>query len=152
MQYPIIYHASTVEQLRQRVDQLAENSTPKWGTMNAAQMLAHLNAAFDLSLSSKQKKPNAFVRWILQKMLKPKLISPTPYAQNSQTAPAMKIKGQRNFTAEKNQLFLYFARLADLGEKGFNQKIHPSFGAMSSSEWSIFFFKHIDHHLRQFNC
>jgi len=28
--------------------------------------------------------------------------------------------------------------------------VHPFYGKMSSKEWSIWIYKHVDHHLRQF--
>ena len=29
---------------------------------------------------------------------------------------------------------------------------HPFFGAMTSEEWSVLMYKHLDHHLRQFGA
>ena len=56
---------------------------------------------------------------------------------------------QRN---EKSELLDTFSTIVELREKGFKAEKHPFFGKMTKEEWARITFKHLDHHLRQFNC
>lgn len=47
--YPNVFDLSTVEAMKNRIHQLTPNTPPQWGKMNAGQMLAHLNVAYDLA-------------------------------------------------------------------------------------------------------
>lgn len=147
---PNIFYASVNSDLQKRINLLSEESVAEWGKMNVTQMLAHLNVMFELAMEQKHKRPKAFVRFMLQNLVKKKLINETPYKKNSRTAPEMLIKHPVNFAEQKKRLLHYMETLTQRGEGFFHDKEHPFFGKMSTSEWSTLFYKHIDHHLQQF--
>ncbi|MEQ8925161.1 MAG: DUF1569 domain-containing protein [Fulvivirga sp.] len=150
MPLPSIYNRAVISDIKQRIDKLNANNQPLWGVMNPAQMLAHLNVMFEIGFVENQKRPNAFLRFVLQKLVKPKLIDETPYKKNSRTAPEMVISHQPDFGKEKERLDNYLDKVSMQGAQFFEQRKHPVFGNLSSQEWSNLFYKHIDHHLKQY--
>ena len=74
---------------------------PAWGSMSAAQMLAHCNVTYELLFEDKHPKPNFLMKIILNAFVKKVVTHEVPYKHNSQTAPAFKIKGDKDFNAEK---------------------------------------------------
>jgi hypothetical protein len=78
------------------------------------------------------------------------VINEKPYPKNSRTAPAFIIADERKFEEEKARLIGYLQKTCALGSAGFEGKESLSFGKLSAPEWSNLFYKHLDHHLRQF--
>lgn len=151
MALPNIFDARVSQQLESRINRLTSDSSPQWGKMNASQMLAHLNVMFEIGFNTNYKRPNACVRFILQKLVKKGLVNESPYKKNSQTAPEMLIKHDADFKKEHKLVLQNLRELSIQGESSFENKVHPSFGKFSAAEWSNLFYKHIDHHLKQFN-
>jgi hypothetical protein len=145
-----IFDSSVVKGLEQRIAKLQPTTTPLWGKMNASQMLAHVNVAYEMTYESIHPRPNALMRFILKTFLKKSVVGPKPYPKNSPTAPQFIIKGEKNFEVEKKRLLDYLKRTADLGASHFEGKENLSFGKMTSEEWNGLFYKHLDHHLTQF--
>ncbi|MEL6987935.1 MAG: hypothetical protein AAGK97_08900, partial [Bacteroidota bacterium] len=50
----------------QRVNQLTPETKPQWGKMNVAQMLAHVNVAYDMAYTDKYPKPNVVARFFIK--------------------------------------------------------------------------------------
>lgn len=150
MALPNIFNATVANTLTERLQRLSEKSQPQWGKMNAPQVLAHLNVMFELGLEQKHQRPNAFIRFMLKTFVKKKIINDVPYKQNSMTAPEMVITRQPDFQLEKNRVLNYLTTVGQKGEKFFEQREHPSFGQLTAAQWSNLFYKHIDHHLKQF--
>lgn len=133
-----------------RINQLTSTTTPQWGEMNVAQMLAHLNVAYDMAYTDKYPQPNFLVRWLLTRFVKPAVVGPKPYQKNGRTAPAFLVSADQDFEKEKKKLIDYVQKTQTLGSAHFEQKESNSFGKLTASEWSTLFAKHLDHHLTQF--
>lgn len=151
MAFPYLFNKEVSVQLIQRLETVKKEQQPQWGKMNAAQMFAHLNVMFELALESKHPVPNRFIRCLLKTMLKSKLTNEVCYKKNSRTAPEMIIKHSPNFEEEKKRTIHYLSVLSEKGDNYFENKEHPSFGVLTTKEWNSLFYKHIDHHLKQFN-
>lgn len=80
------------------------------------------------------------------------VVNETPYKQNLQTAPRFVIKDDKDFNNEKNRLINFILKTQQLGESYFDNKEYPSFGVLTKSEWNNMFYKHLDHHLKQFGA
>lgn len=137
-------------QMIDRIEKLTSNTTPNWGKMNVAQMLAHCCVTYEMLFEDKHPKPNAFMKMVLKLMVKNTVVGPKPYKKNSQTAPAFKITDERDFGKEKKRLIDYLKRTGELGESHFDGLESHSFGALTRKEWNTMFAKHLDHHLTQF--
>lgn len=145
-----IFDAGVTAQLIERIQQITPDQHPKWGTMSAAQMLAHCNVTYEMVYDNIHKAPNGFKRFVLKLLVKPMVVNEKPYKKSSMTAPEFIIKTDKVFNVEKARLVEYLQRTQQLGPTHFEGKASLSFGAMTSGEWNNLFYKHLDHHLQQF--
>lgn len=145
-----VFNQQDVSELIDRVNKLSPTSQRLWGKMTVAQMLAHCNVTYELVYDNKHPKPNAFMKFMLKLFVKNTVVSEKPYKHNSQTAPVFLIKDERDFQTEKTRLIDYITKTQQLGENHFDNKESHSFGALTKREWNNMFYKHLDHHLRQF--
>jgi PHD/YefM family antitoxin component YafN of YafNO toxin-antitoxin module len=150
MALPNVFTEAVSSGLLARLNQLSPASQPQWGKMNVAQMLAHCNVTYELAYENKHPRPNALMRLILKTFVKKIVVGEKPYAQNGRTAPVFIIAGEREFAAEKDRLAAYIAKTQQLGQTAFEGKENPGFGKMTATEWNNLFYKHLDHHFRQF--
>lgn len=98
----------------------------------------------------KFKKPGAFQKFMLKNIVKKIIVSDKPYKANSRTAPDFIMIGTKDFEKEKQLLIENIQKTQKLGMNHFDGKENFSFGKMSGQEWNNMFYKHLDHHLRQF--
>ena len=150
MSYPSVFDPAVTEKLIQRVNQLQGTTQPQWGKMNVGQMLAHCNVAYDMAYDPNAEKPNFLVGKLLRWFVKPAVVGPKPYKKNSRTAPAFLITDERDFERERAKLIGYLRRVQAEGAAAHEGKASVSFGPMTAEEWSVLYYKHLDHHLTQF--
>ncbi|MBC7523286.1 MAG: DUF1569 domain-containing protein [Flavobacterium sp.] len=72
------------------------------------------------------------------------------FKKNLPTAKEFKITFELDFEKEKANLKAKIYELGQKGEDVIKVKTHPFFGKMSPSEWGVLFYKHLDHHFKQF--
>ena len=152
MVLPNIFTQVVTDQIIARLQQLTPQTQPKWGKMDAAQMLAHCNVTYEMLFEGNHPKPNAFVKFMLKLFVKGGVVNEVPYKHNGQTAPQFIINGSRDFEKEKQRLIEYIQRVQQLGGASFEGKESHSFGALTAVEWNNMFYKHLDHHLTQFGA
>ena len=150
MPYPSLFDPAVTQQMLDRLENVQADTVPVWGKMNAPQMLAHLNVAYDITYGKVVVKYNAIARFFLRKFVKSTVVGNKPYVKNGRTAPIFKIEEERDFSAEKEKLVAYMKRFQQDGAAVFEGLESPSFGKLSAEEWSNQFWKHMDHHLTQF--
>lgn len=145
-----VFQAQTANELIARLEKLTPATTPSWGKMNAAQMLAHCNVSYEMVYDNIHKAPNGFMKLMLKLFVKDMVVGDKPYKKNGQTAPAFLIKDQKDFEKEKARLIAYIKKTQELGETYFEGKESLSFGKLSSAQWNTMFQKHLEHHSNQF--
>lgn len=145
-----IFKPEVTQEIISRINSLSNTSSALWGKMDVAKMLAHCSVTYEMVYESHHKKPNAFVRQLLKWFIKPPVVNDKPYKKNSQTAPAFIISDKKEFEKEKQRLISYLQKTQELGESYFENKESLSFGKLNSKEWNNMFYKHLDHHLKQF--
>ncbi len=150
MDLPNIFTKDVAEEVIGRIEKLTLASQPLWGKMNAAQMLAHCCVAYEMVYTDKHPKPGFLMGFILKNLIKKAVVSDKPYSKNSKTAPAFLISDEKDFEAEKKRLVDYIRETQVLGAYIFDGKMSHSFGPLSGNEWNNMFYKHLDHHLKQF--
>lgn len=150
MALPNIYDASVVEQLVQRINKLNNTTSPQWGKMNVAQMLAHCNVTYDLAFERKASKNSFIMKWILKTFIKKKVVGEQSYPPNSPTAPVFIVSDQREFDTEKATLIQNIKDVQQKGASHFEGRNSGSFGPLTAIEWNNMFYKHLEHHLNQF--
>lgn len=147
---PSIFNTEELNSLLTRMNQLQATTQPVWGKLDAAKMLAHCCVAYEQALEGKGEKAKGLKKILLTWLVKPIVVSDKPYKKNSRTAPEFLVADARQFETEKERLSHYLIQTANLGEKHFDGKESNSFGKLSALEWNQLFWKHLDHHLRQF--
>ena len=145
-----VFKQADIKEIIDRINQLQPDTKNLWGKMNVSQMLAHCNVTYELVYDTKHPKPNVFMKFILKLLVKNTVVNDKPYKQNGNTAPAFLIKDEKDFDAEKGRLVNYIQKTQQLGAAHFDNKESHSFGPLSKEEWNNLFYKHLDHHLRQF--
>jgi len=133
-----------------RINALTPESQRQWGKMNVSQMLAHCKAAFAVPLSDK-KMPRMFMGLLLGWAFKNKLHNDDPWKKNLPTAPNFIIKDDRDFEKEKQELSSLINQFYNGGPEKAGRFPHPMFGSFTTEQWGKSMYKHLDHHLQQFN-
>lgn len=147
-----IFDKEVNEEMLARIDSLSNESQAKWGKMNAAQVLAHCNVAYEMALTEKYPKAKGLKRWLLSKTVKNIVVGEKPYKRNSRTAPEFIVADERVFNDEKQKIVDNIKKVFSLGESHFDGKESTSFGPLTKKEWSNLFYKHLNHHLEQFGA
>ena len=131
-----------------RIEKLQPTSQAQWGKMNVAQMLAHCNGPLQ-DYFEERKNKRELMGLLFGKVVFKQLISNKPWRKGLPTAKEFKIRDTRNFEDEKNRLLNSVNRFSAEGYT-ITSFVHPFFGKLSSQEYAIFNYKHLDHHLQQF--
>ena len=132
-----------------RIGSLRPDSPRQWGKMNAAQMLAHCQMAIRVATGEK-KIPRVLIGVLFGGMARRRLAGPKPFGKNLPTDKSFRITDPRDFTRERDALVVLVRTFGERGAAGVTQEAHPFFGKMTTAEWEILTWKHLDHHLRQF--
>jgi hypothetical protein len=153
MTYPDLFVQTECAKAIDRIENLSPSTSPEWGAMNAAQMLAHVNVAYEFVYEpEKHKQPTGLKKVLIKLFAKSFVVGPKPYKRNGQTAAEFKEAGESdaNFQEEKIRLVNFINRVQQDGPSTLIQKESHSFGILTESEWNTMFSKHLDHHLVQF--
>lgn len=150
MLYPNLFDESVAEQAITRINQLKPQTPPLWGKMNVGQMLAHCCVPYEFVYTSKHKRPGAFMRFLMRLFAKPIVLGAKPYKQGIPTSREFIQAPDKNFEAERKRLIDYLRRATKEGNAFWQGKENFSFGKLSLDQWNTMFYKHLDHHLRQF--
>jgi hypothetical protein len=145
-----LFEKNHVDEVIGRINQLSPDTKPLWGTMNAAQMLAHTSVTYEYVYENKYDKPKGIKKFLLKTFLKPYVVGDKPYKKNVRTAPDFLKTSDHDFELEKKKLIEYLNRTQELGGSHFDGKDSHSFGPLTEKEWNTMFYKHLDHHLSQF--
>jgi hypothetical protein len=144
-----IFDKTTRDELITRINTLNENSKAQWGKMNVYQMLKHCTQ-WEEWIASKEKHKwslpgRLFGRMVLKSLMKDE----KPLRRNTPTLPELKIKETNgDIEAEKKKWISLIEQHANYSNPGF---VHSFFGKMTDEQIGYLVYKHIDHHLRQFN-
>lgn len=146
-----IFTKPVTDEVIARVNALKPTSQPGWGKMSVDQMLAHCNVTYEMVYEDKHPKPKGFTKWMMKTFIKKIVVNEKPFKKNGRTAPQFLMTEEKNFNAEKERLINYLLKTQELGEAHFDNKESHSFGPLTKNEWNNMFYKHLDHHLTQFN-
>ncbi len=144
-----IFDKTTRDELINRINALNENSTAQWGKMNIYQMLKHCRL-WEEMISGKIKCKQAFIGRLFGKMaLKGFIKDEKPLRRNTPTSPELRVKESNgDISHERTKWIALIEENARFSNSDF---VHPFFGKMTKEQIGYLAYKHIDHHLRQFN-
>ncbi len=145
-----LFDAATAKALKERAARLTPESQRQWGRMNAAQAVAHCADAMELALGDRNP-PRLLLGRLVGRIIKPMALgNEEPLRRNTPTLPELVVKDPRDLDLERRQLFTLIDRFVAAGPAGCTRHPHSFFGPLTSEEWGILMYKHLDHHLRQF--
>ncbi|HEX8334365.1 MAG TPA: DUF1569 domain-containing protein [Segetibacter sp.] len=144
-----LFNTGDNNELIQRIERLTPNSPAEWGKMNVAQMLSHVQEPIKIAFGEVKLK-QSFIGILFGRMAKKKMLQGEGLTKNLPTAPSFLRKDDRNFEEEKSKLISYVKAFATKGADGITKDTHPFFGKLTTTEWDVLGWKHLDHHLRQF--
>lgn len=136
-------------QIIDRATQLQSDSKAVWGKMNVTEMLLHCNLCNEQILAGGDFIKKTTASQYLLRILA-LYIAPT-FKKGLHGDPRNETKGRINtsqFEMEKARFTEIIRRFPD--HKGPLTLPHVAFGNISSHQWGIAAYKHMDHHLRQF--
>ncbi len=141
------WNAADRRELLERVSALTPDARPRWGSMKAPQMVAHLAdslrmAVGDILVPSK----NLPIRFTPIKQL---IIYWLPFPKGVPTAPELIRRAPAAWKAELDDLRVLLEQFAQRDRNG-KWPDHPAFGRMRGTSWGVLVYRHMDHHLRQF--
>jgi len=145
-----LYEPTTVEEVKQRLAALNPSCERLWGKMTAAQMLAHCSAAMETAVGDKII-PRLFIGRLIGPLLKPAVTNDKPLSKNGPTAPDLIVSDDRDLAKERDRLTSLLDRFCQGGPEGCTKEPHCFFGKLTAEEWGKGMYKHLDHHLQQFN-
>ena len=138
------------QQFKDRLADLKPDSERQWGKMDAAQMVAHLCKGMEQAMGE-VCPPRIFFGRIIGPFVRPHVLGDdAPLRRNSPTVPGFAIEGNPDFSAERDRLRYLIDRAVAAGSRGCTSHPHSFFGRLTSEQWGILMYKHLDHHLRQF--
>jgi len=145
-----LYSPEVYQDCLNRIEQLTSASKPQWGSMTAAQMLSHCAEILEVANGKELKNTPLLVK-LFKGVIRKMVVSEKPYPRDAKTHPQYKKIADCNFAAGKKRLLNALEKFYNAGKTGVGQPNHPLFGAMTTAEsgWSMY--KHLDHHLTQFN-
>lgn len=152
MALPDIFNPVEADLIIDRINKLTPQSKALWGKMTVAQMLAHCCIDFEMVYTDRFESPNRMKAWFINGFLKHNVVNDKPYKKNSRTLAKYIVKEEKDFDTEKKRLIQYISMLVEDGRTPFEGKYSVDFGKLRSEQWNNLFYKHIDHHLKQFGC
>lgn len=146
-----IFDQKTYQEVLSRLDDLSAEHQAKWGKMNVNQMLKHCQKAILVAFGEEKiTPPNVLVRFVLS-FLKPTLYKDKPWKKGLPTAKEFVIVETDDFADERDTLKILITRFQKSEESFEPYKKHPVFGKLKPWMWGKWGYKHLDHHLKQFN-
>jgi hypothetical protein len=145
-----IFDIQTRDNLIIRINSLNENSKAQWGKMNVYQMVKHCILCEEMYLGKTQYK-RSFLGFFLGKIFLNQLMKDDkPKKRNSPTKQEFKIsENTGKLLEDKMKWISLIEEYENYSNKNF---AHWFYGKMTREQVGISVYKHIDHHLRQFNC
>jgi hypothetical protein len=143
------YNETVFQSLLTRLENIQPNADRKWGKMDVAQMLHHLNLAIGSGLGY-YELPNTsniitrtFNKWMILSVLK-------RFPMGTQTASPLKVASNFDFETEKKQLKEILEQAYRTTNNAAWRK-HTYFGPMTRKQWGKLIVIHCNHHFQQFN-
>ena len=131
-----------------RVKILTADTKPRWGTMNASAMMAHINDSLRMALGDLPvKSKNLPLRY---KPIRTLFIYYLPMPKGAPTAPELIARCNGASLEDERKAFGDLLNRCAEVAPGSKLGEHPAFGDLSYDEYGALIAKHTDHHLRQF--
>jgi hypothetical protein len=143
-----LFEATTVEEVKARMEKLRPDTERLWGRMSPAQALAHCSTMMELAVGL-NFPPRTLTGRIFGRYAKSIIWKEKPLPRNMPTDKHFVVSDERELAVERKRLSGLIDRLAT-GPEACTKHPHTFFGPLSPMEWAVLTYRHLDHHLRQF--
>ena len=144
---PSLWQDDARREVIARLGRLEATTTPRWGRMNAPQMVEHLANALRMAFGDVRcRERSTPLRWTPIKQL---IIYVVPFPRGAPTAPELLQPPSGDWPAAI-EACRDLVRRFESEPASREWPRHPAFGALSRRQWGALAYKHMDHHLRQF--
>lgn len=142
-----LFDDEAYSEIRNRLNNLSENSERQWGKMTQGQLVSHLQLPLNIILEKVDYgfKPN----WLVNLLFKKSMYSDKLWRKNLPTAKGFKATEEKDFASEKVKLEALLDEFNTQRDRN-DWQAHPAFGAMTKEQWGKMQYKHLDHHFRQY--
>jgi hypothetical protein len=147
-----LHNKKNFDEIIERISHLSVNSQRKWGKMNAAQMLCHCDLIVQIALKKIElPKINFLFRMIGIFTKKEIQIFNNGIPHNMPSFQKVIVNFECDFEKSKISLVNTLHEYWKASKKGNLAKDHALFGVMKEKDWGFLEYKHLNHHLKQFN-
>jgi hypothetical protein len=142
-----VFRRESRDALVRRLKTLQPDDTPRWGRMNAPQMVVHVGEQIRMGLGEVPTKP---IRTPLRHFPLAQLtVYWLPWPKGVPTAPELLVRPPATWQKDVAAVGDLLERCGARGPAG-PWAEHPAFGRLSGRAWGVLLYRHTDHHLRQF--
>ncbi|SIQ82333.1 Protein of unknown function [Chryseobacterium sp. RU37D] len=140
------------EEIIHRISGLSENSKRKWGKMDVCQMMRHCNLVLQIPLKRLELPAINPLFGTIGRITKIEMqIFNNGIPRNMPTFQKLIINFDCEFDNEKQNLLKTLDEYWNAFKNTNLPDHHVLFGKMKEKDWGFLEFKHLDHHLKQFN-
>ena len=143
-----LFNENNIQELKNRINSLDNYTIPKWGKMNAPQMLAHCSEVLKNALGKTQQK-RMLIGYLASPFIRHRFYDSEPYKKKGGPS-TFKIEEEKDFDKEKQNLIKQIEQFHTIEREKLKNSVHPFLGKFTPEQWAIGQYKHLDHHLRQF--
>ncbi|MBC7382326.1 MAG: DUF1569 domain-containing protein [Bacteroidia bacterium] len=144
-----LYNPQSLKEVLQRIDKIQKDQKPAWGKMNASQMMEHCARIFDYG-TGKDKPKRMFLGYILGPFVKSQYYNDKPWNHGTPTSKQYTVTEMPEFERTRNRLTSLITEFSTGGHSKCTSHPSPFFGHLSPEQHGLGMYKHLDHHLMQF--
>jgi hypothetical protein len=145
-----LFNKSANDEIISRIEKLTPAAKRRWGKMNVAQMLGHLDLSFQVNFGIIQLKRDLLLSTVFKPIARRVLLGEKPFRKNMPTDKKVIPKGPVDFFAEKEKVIEMIKKYATNGPSIISNNPHNILGKITPEQSAFISYKHVDHHLRQF--
>ncbi|MCJ7936109.1 MAG: DUF1569 domain-containing protein [Chryseobacterium sp.] len=140
------------KEIIERISRLSENSPGKWGKMNVCQMLKHCDLVLQVALQRIElPRINTLFKTIGIITKKEMYVFNNGIPRNMPTFQKLIVNFECDFDESKTNLLKTLEEFREACQNKSLPNDHRLFGNMTEKDWEFLEYKHLDHHLKQFN-
>ncbi|MEG0928908.1 DUF1569 domain-containing protein [Chryseobacterium sp.] len=145
-------HPIYFEEIIERISKLSENTHAKWGEMNVSQMLKHCDLVLQVALRKIELPPIGIFYKAIGIVTKMEMyVFNNGIPRNMPTFQKLIVNFECDFDESKTNLLKTLEEFRAACENKKLPDSHRLFGNMTEKDWEFLEYKHLNHHLKQFN-
>ena len=144
-----LWESDAREEILGRIRALPADRTPRWGRMNAPQMLAHISDQLRMALGEIPARNGSGMMsvWPMNYLM----IHVVPWPHGAKGPFEAFTTQPKTWDSDREALVALIADFCDKKQQA-KWPEHPLFGRLSGNDWAALSYKHLRHHLRQFGA